>query len=619
MAIKIGNGQQTITGDEPYWGDVKFSSGQLDLINKSPTLQRQLQDYGSQEEAGKVQPMKYGDEGGTYFDGHRIVIGTERKGQSDDITVGTLSHEIGHFENQKNDRDFKARYPINPHDPNAYNISALQGAHAEGGAMYNNWQVQQEILGNTTGAGEPGHSIYFAASPSTQQQFDDRHAADVKAGLSSEQDRNRLIRTGMDDVANDNPSTAPDETYYQFYGAYNSAGVPEVGGPPKVTFGADANGNIDSMTEKWPSGDIGMQSFADGKIQDSKMVDKGGNLLSSTSYQWSANGSYSAKVTDQQGRTIEDDKFNADNSGISNRYDWDNSMTSHQYNSDNSEAATSFDSKGRKTETVNYDANGQYVNGEGFNPDTGQVTSQGKRTSDDGYSFVSYDAKGNASEQDDYDQHGKIVRQDAFEDGRNTRDTRYNLDGSRTETTFNKDGAQTVQSFDSKGELVPDGNPPTQPAGNPVSAGDMQQASGGQSGGAQQGAGYEAAGSQQQPVEAAPAAYAQRATDNMIPAAAANGQATSAMTGHGSRQDADGVSGVDAGDSTGQTANDASGVESAHASVVEDNIQQDATGAPGADVGDSTAQSAKGAPGDDSQQSLNGASNGDGQQNASDT
>ncbi|CAM2185523.1 hypothetical protein PSAC2689_60126 [Paraburkholderia sacchari] len=232
---------------------------------------------------------------------------------------------------------------------------------------------------------------------------------------------------------------------------------------------------------------------------------------------------------------------------------------------------------------------------------------------------MSYDAKGNTSEQDDYDQHGKIVRQDTYEDGRDTHATRYNPDGSRTEIKLNKDGTQTVQSFDSKGELVPDGNPPTQPAGNTVPAGDRQQASGGQSGGAQQGAGDEAAGSRQQPVEAAPAAYAQRATDNMIPAAAANGQATSAMTGDGSRQVADGVSGVDAGDSTGQTANDASGVESAHAPVAEDNMQQDATGAPGADVGDSTAQSAKGAPGDDNQQSLNGASNGDGQQDASDT
>ncbi|CAM2185519.1 hypothetical protein PSAC2689_60125 [Paraburkholderia sacchari] len=182
MAIQIGNGQQTITGNESYWGDVKPTPEQLDLINKSPTLQRQLHDYGSQVDAGKVQPMKYGDEGGTNFDGHRIVFGTESQGRSDDITVGTLSHEIGHFENQKNDRDFNARYPINPHDPNAYNdVSALRGAHGEGEAMYNNWQVQQEILGNPTGAGEPGDRIYFGASPGTQQQFDDRHAADVKA------------------------------------------------------------------------------------------------------------------------------------------------------------------------------------------------------------------------------------------------------------------------------------------------------------------------------------------------------------------------------------------------------------------------------------------------------
>lgn len=619
MALNIRNGPNYVTGKESYWGDMKPSTGLLDLINKSPTLQNELHDYGAQVSAGQTMPIQYGNKDGTYFDGSRIVVGTDYQGLSDETLTGTLSHEIGHFENKDNDQKFWDQYKVNPRDPNAYNVSAMQGAHREGEAMFNNWQVQQEIRNNTAAPDKPGTGIYFAAPADTQQQFDQKHLADVKAGMSAEQDRNLLIPLGMNGAANDIPSTAPNKTYYQFYGEGIGAAAPESGSPPKVTFEGDEKGNVNSMTERWPSGDVGTQTFVDGKIQSAQMVDGQGAPIFSATYQHSPNGGYSVDVVNGKGHEIGRGEYNADNSG-----------TTRQYNEDNSQKATSFDSKNRDTQTVDYDAKGQYINGNYFDPASGQIRSHSEITQDGGHSLTNYDSSGRARESYVYGQNGNFVQHDYFdENGRNTRDIRYDPTGARMETTFNDDGTQSSQSFGSNGAPVTNGGSQSQAAGNPAPAGGGQQASGAQQDGTQENSGNGAmadsgagvgsgSGSPQQAMEPAHAIGARQSADNPSRAAGPDGPAASTAADDGSRQDVAGTSGSDAGDPSAQTSRDTSGADPSRSSMDEDSTQDDAGGAGDADAGGASTQTANAASGADSQRPQNETSDDDGQRGASD-
>ncbi|WP_322060434.1 hypothetical protein [Paraburkholderia sp. J63] len=618
MALNIRNGQNYVTGRESWWGDMKPSPGMIDLINKSPTLQSELHDYGAQVSAGQAMPMQYGNKDGTYFDGSRIVIGTDYQGLSDDTLTGALSHEIGHFENKDNDQKFAEKYKVNPRDPNAYNVSAMRGAHGEGEAMYNNWQVQQEIRNNKAAPDKPGTEIYFAAPENTQQQFDQKHQADVKAGKSAEEDRNLLIPIGMNATVNDVPSTAPNKTYYQYYGEVSGAAAPESGGPPKVKFDGDEKGNVNSMTEHWPSGDVGTQTFVDGKIQNAQMVDGQGAPISSATYQHNADGGYSVDVVSGNGHETEHDEFNPDNSGIT-----------RQYNEDNSQKATSFDSKNRNTQMVDYDAKGQYINGDYFDPASGQIRSHSEITQDGGHSLTNYDSSGRPRESYIYAANGNFVQHDYFdENGRNTRDIRYDPTGARMETTFNDDGTQSSQFFGSNGGPVPNGGAQSQAAGNPAPAEGGQQASGAQQDGTQENAGNGAmpgsgagSGSPQQVMEPASAIGAGQSAGNPPRAAAPDRPAASTAADDGSRQDVagtSGISGADAGDQSVQTSSDTSGADSSRSSMDEDNAREDAAGAGGADAGGSSTQTANATSGDDGQRSQNATSDDDGQSGASD-
>ncbi|NLP63223.1 hypothetical protein [Paraburkholderia sacchari] len=262
-------------------------------------MQSQLADYSAAVNSGKLQPFSTGKAPGTYFDaGNNIVFGPDTT-QSDTVFVGAMSHELGHFENQNNDQAFASRYQVNVHDPYAYNVAALIGAHGEGEAVYNNWKARQEVLGGTATPDNPGTRIAFeVADQNTQKRFDDQHAADVIAGKSDDQDRNQLITLGMNDYVNGNPSTAPGKTYYAYYGSASGAPAPEPGASPLVSFSGDDKGDITSMTEWWPSGNVDTQRFENGKIQSSQKVSADGTFLSTATYRYGPDGSYSVDVKD---------------------------------------------------------------------------------------------------------------------------------------------------------------------------------------------------------------------------------------------------------------------------------------------------------------------------------
>lgn len=143
----------TITGNESFWGSVKLSAGALALINKSPTLVNQLQQYGNAVADHTTSPMQIGTGNGTFYDSasNQVVFAGNYQNWTDSITVGNLAHEIGHYVNSANDRAFAIQHQTALGDPNAYSMDAMIGLHREGEAVDNNYIVQQEIKQNGGG------------------------------------------------------------------------------------------------------------------------------------------------------------------------------------------------------------------------------------------------------------------------------------------------------------------------------------------------------------------------------------------------------------------------------------------------------------------------------------
>lgn len=446
MASNMSVGASAITGQESYWGDVNPTPGAIKIVNASPTLQSQLHDYENDVKSGKMNPMTSASGMGTFFvgdngdDGGSIVFGQgEATSGDDERLVGTLAHELGHYENRANDQAFKDRYAVNKRDPEAYNVAALSGIHGEGEAVENNWQVQRESEVNTGNGRAPGIGAELSpnelADALTQQHF-----ADVRANKSNAQDRNHLIVTGMNGYANQNPSTAPNESYYKYYGQA-SGSRPHEPGRPTVAFTGDDNGDINSMTEHWPSGDVGTQTFNEGKIQSSIMVNKAGKLISDTAYQYNKDGGYSVAVTDGAGQKTRYGEFNADQSG-----------TVREYTNDGSSAATLFNGDNQNVGKAHYDTTGEKTDARYWDPDTKGLTNQYQRLAGGGRAVFNYDTEGHARSRFEYDRDGKPVSSADFDaNGNSTFAVRYNKDGSRTVASFNRDGTQTSHIVDRNG------------------------------------------------------------------------------------------------------------------------------------------------------------------------
>ncbi|SEB86317.1 hypothetical protein SAMN02787142_0473 [Burkholderia sp. WP9] len=442
MASNLSVGTNVVTGQESYFGDVKLKPEQIRLVNASPQFQSQLFDYGSDVSSGNMDPMSRGKDIATYFDGRHIVIGQyQHSTMSDAAVLGHLSHEIGHYENRANDKAFKSQYAVNPRDPQAYNVAALIGAHQEGEAVANNYQIQQEIQKNTASGNAPATQIDVSGLRGVQEKLDALHAVDVGAGKSSAEDRNNLIVAGMNAYVNANPSTATGKSYYQYYGEGSRAPAPETGSIKQVEFTGDEQGDINSMTEHWASGDVGTQTFSRGKIQTAELADAHGELTSTAAYSYAKDGAYSVDVRNGAGRETERAEFNADRSG-----------TVRDYASDNSSQATSFDAKNRNTQIAQFDGKGEKIEANYIVPETGKFAVQDRKSTDGGRTVSNYDAEGRVRAQFQYDRDGQpVLSRDLDENGKDTFLVEYHKDGSRTVATVNADGSETAHIVDRNG------------------------------------------------------------------------------------------------------------------------------------------------------------------------
>ena len=517
MASNLSIGTNLVTGQESYFGDVKLTPEQIRLINASPQFKSQLSDYGRDVKSGKMDPMSRGNDSATYLADTHIVIGqyqdtTMSDTTSDTTIVSDLSHEIGHYENRANDRAFRAQYAGNPRDPEAYNVAALIGSHQEGEAVANNYQIQQEIQKNTASQSAPGTQIEVSEIPGFQEKLDALRAADARAGKSIAEDRNNLIVAGMNAYVDGNPSTATGKTYHQYYGEGSGMPAPETGKIRQVEFTGDEQGNINSMTEHWASGDVGTQTFSRGKIQTSQLTEAHGKLTSTTAYRYAKDGAYSVEVRNGAGRETERAEFNADRSGTVRDYASDNSSqatsfdsknrdlqiakfdrngqkieaatfsyakngaysvevrngagreTQHvefkadrsgsvrDYASDNSSQATSFDTKSRNTQITQFDSQGEKTEADYLVPETGKFAVQDRKSTDGGHTVSNYDAEGRIRAQFQYDRDGQpVLSRDIDENGQDTFLVEYHKDGSRTVATVNADGSETAHVVDRNG------------------------------------------------------------------------------------------------------------------------------------------------------------------------
>ncbi|MDR5761746.1 hypothetical protein [Caballeronia sp. LZ035] len=327
-----------VTGHEPYWGTVALDEDAIDMINKSPTLQRDLEDYGAAVSSGATQPMRVGPivEYETGKNGG-ITLFDPLTAYPTHAIVGNLAHELGHFENREADRAFDRSHSVNDHDPNAFAMAGMRLTHQEGEAIFENWKVNNEIKA-AKDAPQTWLAGSMAAVPGShtprdtgmQKALDDQHAADVAGHLTDGEDRQLMIAAAMGPVST-LPSMGHQDGTFENYASEAGLKNPETGPLTKFSPQFDKNGEIQSMSETWASGRTVTQAFEHGKLASSSTVDKDGSVVSNTRYQYGENGAYQTDTTDAAGKRIGHGDYAADGSAEVSQTGTDGITTSTNY------------------------------------------------------------------------------------------------------------------------------------------------------------------------------------------------------------------------------------------------------------------------------------------------
>lgn len=328
-----------VTGHEPYWGKIVPDEDTVNMINQSPTLQRDLADYGAAVSSGTTKPMRTGPiaEYQSGKDGG-ITLFEPLRAYPTYVIVGTLAHELGHFESREADSAFDRSHSVNDHDPNAFAMAGMRLTHYEGEAIFENWKVNNELMAAKDAPSQTWLAGALTVIPGShtkkdtglQKALDDQHAADVAGHLTDEQDRQLMIAAAMGPVATV-PSMGHDDGAFENYA--NEAGLknPETGALTKYSTQFDKDGEIQSMSESWSSGRTVTQTFEHGKLASSSIVDRDGSVASNTRYQYGQNGAYQTDTTDAAGKRIEHGDYASNGSAQVSQTGSDGSTTSTNY------------------------------------------------------------------------------------------------------------------------------------------------------------------------------------------------------------------------------------------------------------------------------------------------
>jgi hypothetical protein len=160
-----------ITGNESLWGNVPIDPSTVALINDSPLLVQELNEYQSEIDAGTALPIHVNSQitdnpNGIGNDANllqtvsvsngsqtqlQIQMGLLTGSETSNSFIGDLSYELGHVVNYSGDVNLFNNV-LNPNDPNSPAIAGIFGVVTESESEANNYLIQQQIEVSTGNA-----------------------------------------------------------------------------------------------------------------------------------------------------------------------------------------------------------------------------------------------------------------------------------------------------------------------------------------------------------------------------------------------------------------------------------------------------------------------------------
>jgi hypothetical protein len=303
---------QPITGREAFWGDIRPTQSQLDLINRSPTFVAQIRQADAQVKMGQCQPMAVKDVAGPVYQTDNGQIQFPSRYTNDPMrmswAIWPMRWDISCMRvrtrhSRRNTRPILATPTLSTPRRCCRSVPRRE-------AQLNHWKIYHEILRNTTTPDHPGTGIDGHLDPQLVQLFDEHYAKYAQAGLTEKQIDQRLIVSGMPNTA---VGTAEgSDSTYNYYGHLLTGGAPtEPGSPTSVSYGQDDIGNLTSATQAWRTGDVTTQTYTNGNLQSVRTVDPDGKLLSVSAYAYNPGGSCSVEMSRGE-RAIRQSGFDAE-------------------------------------------------------------------------------------------------------------------------------------------------------------------------------------------------------------------------------------------------------------------------------------------------------------------
>lgn len=321
-----------ITGQETMWGAAKntLTPDEIKLINASPLLVSELNDYQSAVDKGVAKPLGVDLNG---LNGLQTVnsggvlqsqFGINILEGSQETFVGDLSYEIGHFENFSNDRAlYNEIANLDPSDPQYSHMAGVVGTIAEAESEANNYVVQQQIL-NATGSQSDGPVKILLNGNSNsggtlQSTLDAAYATEASNGVDVQQSISDLT-TVAEGIAGTVPFSVENGIQVNFFDYYSEHALDvhdyfdqpsiSVSGPQSgvqgtqmldgesLSFNYDSTDDaLKSVTINFASGNKDVLSFSGSQLGTAVNMDAAGNVVSTDTYTYRSDGSEETELT----------------------------------------------------------------------------------------------------------------------------------------------------------------------------------------------------------------------------------------------------------------------------------------------------------------------------------